>query len=73
MIDKDRVATETTVSPEEPIEKTILRSMNEGVITVECNGDIHTANPAALRILGFEERELVGRKFDSVFSYFKCL
>ncbi|MFH0825640.1 MAG: PAS domain S-box protein [Pseudomonadota bacterium] len=52
----------------DPIEKTILRSMNEGVMTLECNGDIHTINPAALRILGFGEAELKGEKFGSVFE-----
>jgi two-component system phosphate regulon sensor histidine kinase PhoR len=49
------------------IEKIILRSMNEGVMTLECTGDIHTVNPAALRILGFREEELKGRKFAEVF------
>ncbi|MGO9570674.1 MAG: sensor histidine kinase [Desulfomonilaceae bacterium] len=52
----------------EPIEKLILRSMNEGVITLECNGDIFTANPAALRILDFTEEELRGRHFQEAFS-----
>jgi PAS domain S-box-containing protein len=49
------------------IEKIILRSMNEGVITLECTGDIYTVNPAAVRILGFREEELKGRKFAEVF------
>jgi len=52
----------------EPIEKLILRSMNEGVITLECNGDIFTVNPAALRILDFTEKELRGKHFQEVFS-----
>ncbi len=52
----------------EPIEKLILRSMNEGVITLECNGDIFTVNPAALRILDFSEEELRGKHFEKVFS-----
>jgi len=52
----------------EPIEKLILRSMNEGVITLECNGDIFTVNPAALRILDFKEEELRGKHFQEVFS-----
>lgn len=52
----------------DPIERIILRSMHEGVITVECNGDIHTANRSARRILGFEEGELEGKPFDEVFS-----
>jgi two-component system phosphate regulon sensor histidine kinase PhoR len=53
----------------DPIEKMILRSMNEGVITLECNGDIYTVNPAALRLLGFTEEQLVGENFDEVFSH----
>jgi PAS domain S-box-containing protein len=52
----------------EPIEKLILRSMNEGVITLECNGDVFTINPAALRILDFTEEELRGKHFQEVFS-----
>jgi PAS domain S-box-containing protein len=50
------------------IEKLILRSMNEGVITLECNGEIFTVNPAALRILDFTEQELVGQHFQEAFS-----
>ena len=67
MTDRNSMPRESTVSQEEPIEKIILRSMNEGVITVECNGDIHTANPAALRILDLDEQNLKGQKFDSIF------
>ncbi len=52
----------------EPIEKLILRGMNEGVITLECNGNIFTVNPAALRILDFTEEELRGKHFQEVFS-----
>jgi PAS domain S-box-containing protein len=52
----------------EPVEKLILRSMQEGVITLECNGNIFTVNPAALRILDFTEEELRGKHFQEVFS-----
>jgi len=52
----------------EPIEAMILRSMNEGVITLECNGAIHTVNPSAVRILGYAEQELKGKKLQEVFS-----
>jgi PAS domain S-box-containing protein len=53
----------------DPIENVILRSMNDGVMTLECTGDIYTVNPnpAALRILGFREEELRGRTFAEVF------
>lgn len=53
----------------DPIEKIILRSMNEGVITLECSGDIYTVNAAAVRILGFGDEELKGRKFAEVFLH----
>ncbi len=53
----------------DPIEKVILRSMREGVITLECNGNLFTVNPSALRILGFKEEELVGKSFEEVFSH----
>jgi PAS domain S-box-containing protein len=60
---------ETLISPgEEPIEKIIIRSMSEGVITLECTGRVFTVNPAALRILGFEREQLEGRPFDEAFS-----
>ena len=50
------------------IEKAILQSMNEGVMTLECNGNIHTVNRAALRILGLEEGEVTGKSFEEVFG-----
>ncbi len=53
---------------EEPIEKIILRSMSEGVITLECTGRIFTINPAALRILGIMEEQIVGRLFEEVLA-----
>lgn len=51
----------------DPIEKVILRSMNEGVITVECTGHINTLNASALRILGLEHDVVIGRRFDEIF------
>jgi PAS domain S-box-containing protein len=55
-------------SNQEPIEKIILRSMSEGVITLECSGRIYTVNPAALKTLGFTEENVVGSLFDEVFG-----
>jgi two-component system phosphate regulon sensor histidine kinase PhoR len=42
--------------------------MNEGVMTLECNGNVHTVNRAARRILGLEEHELTGRSFEEAFG-----
>ena len=52
----------------DPIERIILRSMNEGVITLQCDGTIDTVNPAAIRILGLDGQEIQGRAFHTVFS-----
>jgi two-component system phosphate regulon sensor histidine kinase PhoR len=52
----------------EPIEKVVLRCMNEGVIILECNGDIHGVNAAALRLLGMQESDLTGRRFYEAFG-----
>ena len=52
---------------EDPIERIILRSMNEGVITLECNGTVHTVNPAALRILGLSQRGHQGQALPAGF------
>jgi PAS domain S-box-containing protein len=54
--------------PHEPIERIILRSMNEGVMTLECNGRIFSVNPAAESILGVGSTDLVGRSMEEAFS-----
>lgn len=67
MVDERQESTSENpnASNEDFIEKTILRSMNEGVITLECSGLIHTMNPAVSRILGFEEAQLRGHNFET--------
>ncbi len=40
--------------------------MNEGVITLECNGNIFTINPAALMILGLKLHDVQGKHFRGV-------
>lgn len=52
---------------QDPIEKIILRSLKEGVITVECSGTIHTVNRAALQILGLAEEQVSSMNCRDVF------
>lgn len=52
----------------DPIERIILRSMNEGVLTLDCDGTIKTVNRSAKRILGLENSSVEGRKFRDVFG-----
>ena len=49
------------------IRENIMRDMSEGVMTIGFNGVINYVNPAALRILGFEEEELLHQKFGMCF------
>lgn len=45
---------------DETLEQIIIRSLQEGVITIECNGVVSGINPAALRILGLNRDALLG-------------
>ncbi len=52
----------------EMVEKAILLGMSEGVITLECTGNVFMVNPAALRILGYSKEEMEGKNFRSLFK-----
>ena len=62
---RDSLLTENTQM--DPIEAVILRSMNEGVITVECTGHINTLNSSAIQILGLDHETVIGKRFDEIF------
>ncbi|RMH50362.1 MAG: GAF domain-containing protein [Zetaproteobacteria bacterium] len=47
--------------------ESILASMSNGVLTIDAEGTVVTANRAALRILRTEEAELIGRPFREFF------
>ncbi|MCU0499002.1 MAG: PAS domain S-box protein [Anaerolineae bacterium] len=44
----------------------ILRSMSNMLIVVDSHGMIRTINPTALRVLGYSERELIGKPFNNI-------
>lgn len=48
--------------------QSILRSITSGVLTVGPDGSVATANPAAERILGMPEAEMVPRRLGVLFS-----
>ncbi|MHB8204017.1 MAG: PAS domain-containing protein, partial [Desulfomonilaceae bacterium] len=49
---------------DQTLDQVIVRSLQEGVLTIECNGVISGANPAALRILGSTYEEVEGHTAD---------
>ena len=51
---------------DQTLDQIIVRSLQEGVLTIECKGVISGANPAALRILGLTHEEIVGHTIGCV-------
>ena len=49
------------------IRENIMLNMSEGIMSISFNGVIDYCNPAACRILGISQEELVGKKFAQVF------
>lgn len=47
----------------------ILSSAGEGIVGLDHRGDVTFANPAAARLLGYEEDEIVGRHSHSTWHY----
>src|SRR5262249_5595514 len=46
--------------------RSIMTSLGEGVCALDRDGTIRFANPAAARLLGWQESELVGKSIDAV-------
>ena len=44
-----------------------LRSIDDAVISTNCDGEITLANPSALRMIGLKQAEVRGKPFDEVF------
>jgi PAS domain S-box-containing protein/putative nucleotidyltransferase with HDIG domain len=49
----------------------ILKAAGEGILGVDLNGRISFANPAAVKMLGYEPEDILGQPFDSVCLYSK--
>jgi PAS domain S-box-containing protein len=46
--------------------ETVLDTLPTGVISVDADGNMSTINPAAVKMLRFEEKELIGKSFASL-------
>ncbi len=47
----------------------ILSSVKDGIVGLDCLGEITFANPAAYELLGFEEKAFLGQHFQSLVHY----
>jgi diguanylate cyclase (GGDEF)-like protein/PAS domain S-box-containing protein len=48
--------------------QTTLRSIGDGVIATDANGNIEFMNSTAERLIGYKEEEVLGKKIDEVFN-----
>jgi PAS domain S-box-containing protein len=46
----------------------IIRSLNDALIIVDANGNIKTVNAATLHLLGYSEKELIGKPIDNILA-----
>ena len=50
----------------ENIEEIILKSINEGVITIDCSGVVSSSNPSVERILGIEAKRFIAQHYEAL-------
>ncbi|QTD50377.1 response regulator [Sulfidibacter corallicola] len=63
----DRLVHDRSQGSERTREEDIARSINDGLAIISPEGRIRTVNNAFCRMLGYEEQELLGRAFDSIY------
>jgi two-component system sensor histidine kinase/response regulator len=59
----------TEVKKQEQIHRDLLNSMAEGIHGLDKNGICTFVNPAAARMLGYEEEELIGQRLHDLIHY----
>lgn len=65
---KSNMAGKMSLTKLENIEKIILKSISEGVITIDCAGNIMSANPSAEKIFGVNASSFTSRHYRSFFG-----
>lgn len=58
----ERKQSELIIQHSEAVHRTTLASLSEGILLLTRSGEIKSANPAAVDLLGMSDRELVGNK-----------
>ena len=57
----ERKRVEQAIRHSEAVHRTTLTSLSEGILLLSCAGEIQSANPAAVALLGVATEDLVGR------------
>lgn len=65
---EDMTATKNTLEYANKYTTNIIKSMPDSLIVINPNTTIRTVNPAALRLLGYEEKELIGQPVRKLFE-----
>eukprot|EP00903_Cladosiphon_okamuranus_P000867 g865.t1 len=62
----ERKRSESIIQHSEAVHRTTLASLSEGILLLTRSGEIKSANPAALELLGFSDRQLIGRNVSDI-------
>lgn len=62
----ERKRSEHLLRHSEAVQRTTLEALSEGILLLSHSGEIQTANPAAVSLLGFENKQLIGRNVGDI-------
>jgi len=69
----ERKRTEQMVRHSEAVHRTTLEALNEGILLLSHTGEFRSVNPAAARLLGYAEDQLVGQNVSDVDFGLSCV
>ncbi len=67
----DRKQAEVALGEAQARFEAVVENLDEGLVVSDLDGDLHSWNPAALKILGFPNREACPRKLEDFFALFE--
>jgi diguanylate cyclase (GGDEF)-like protein/PAS domain S-box-containing protein len=68
----ERKRKEHAVRHSEAVHRTTLESLSEGILLLTHSGEIQSANPAAIDLLGYKEGQLIGRNVSDIEFGIRC-
>ncbi|MCK7613418.1 PAS-domain containing protein [Roseibium sediminicola] len=68
----ERKRSEHLLRHSEAVQRTTLKALSEGILLLSHAGEIQSANPAAISLLGFESKQLIGRNVGDIDFGISC-